>query len=335
MANQFLLISDWFSEYFKFCPLTRRKMKNIPPLLVIGHRGAPAKEIENTIPSFDAAYNEGANGLEVDLSLTKERIVICWHDWNPNDTASLLREAGFEPFVKYKPHPPDLGDDIRIPITNLSLQDIKTHFKVKERKGENPHPIDANIATLEEFYKWTTDKKRLKYVFFDVKTPQEESELALAVLEKIKEFHCKYKSKFTIIVETCDRDIFILMKKNFPEFEYCLDIEPRAGIILDPTSFSCVKAAIEHKNKFALALRPRKITVANWTTYRRIMRHDLKMKNLFNAVSKNHTVDKVIAATVSKKNELKCLLKMGIDGIQTDFPERLVKIAEKYGREIE
>lgn len=335
MSNKFALIYQWFSEYFKFCPLTRKKIKNISPLLVVGHRGSPSKEIENTIPSLELAYQEGANGLEIDLCITKDNVVILWHDWNPNDTTALLREAGFEPFVKYKPHPPDLGDELRGPIPNLLFEEVKTHFKVKERKSDNAIPIDANIATLEQFFEWTVDKPKLKYIFLDIKTPENAPLTSLKILDKVKELYCKHESKFKIVIETCVKDICLLMKKHFPEFEYSLDIEPRAGIIFNPKDYSCVQPAIEHNNKIALALRPRKVTIANWTTYRRIIRHDLRLKNLFNKVSKTHTIDKVVAATVSKKHEMKCLLKMGIDGIQTDYPEQLMKIAKRYKREIE
>ena len=33
---------------------------------VIGHRGSPEREVENTIESFERALVDGANGLELD-----------------------------------------------------------------------------------------------------------------------------------------------------------------------------------------------------------------------------------------------------------------------------
>ncbi|MHA1293856.1 MAG: glycerophosphodiester phosphodiesterase [Promethearchaeota archaeon] len=46
---------------------------------IFGHRGAMGYEIENTIPSFKKAIKIGA-GIETDLHLTKDNILICFHD---------------------------------------------------------------------------------------------------------------------------------------------------------------------------------------------------------------------------------------------------------------
>jgi glycerophosphoryl diester phosphodiesterase len=48
--------------------------------LVIGHRGAAGEAPENTLASFALALEQGADGIELDVHLTKEgRIVVC-HD---------------------------------------------------------------------------------------------------------------------------------------------------------------------------------------------------------------------------------------------------------------
>ncbi len=46
---------------------------------VFGHRGAMGYEIENTITSFKKAGEMGA-GIETDLHLTKDNILVCFHD---------------------------------------------------------------------------------------------------------------------------------------------------------------------------------------------------------------------------------------------------------------
>lgn len=48
--------------------------------LIIGHRGAAGEAPENTLASFALALEQGADGIELDVHLTKEcRIVVC-HD---------------------------------------------------------------------------------------------------------------------------------------------------------------------------------------------------------------------------------------------------------------
>ncbi len=85
------LIIYWFVELFRFCPRIRRRKSVEKPFLVIGHRGSPAEEVENTIPSFERALNENANGLEMDICLTKDNIPIIYHDWDPDSLVSRFQ----------------------------------------------------------------------------------------------------------------------------------------------------------------------------------------------------------------------------------------------------
>lgn len=55
---------------------------------VFGHRGDSAHLPENTIAAFQAAMEQGADGIETDFRLTKDGVMVCFHD----DT--LERTAG-------------------------------------------------------------------------------------------------------------------------------------------------------------------------------------------------------------------------------------------------
>lgn len=48
--------------------------------LVIGHRGACATRPENTLAAFDEALRLGADGIETDLQLTRDGVVVLYHD---------------------------------------------------------------------------------------------------------------------------------------------------------------------------------------------------------------------------------------------------------------
>ena len=41
-------------------------------VLVLGHRGSPNKEIENTLSSFKTAIEDGADGIELDVHLSAD-----------------------------------------------------------------------------------------------------------------------------------------------------------------------------------------------------------------------------------------------------------------------
>jgi glycerophosphoryl diester phosphodiesterase len=56
--------------------------------LIIGHRGAPRGAPENTLASFQLAWQEGADGIETDLRLTRDGQIVALHD------ATTLRTTG-------------------------------------------------------------------------------------------------------------------------------------------------------------------------------------------------------------------------------------------------
>lgn len=63
----------------------------IPQLpLIYAHRGASASETEHTKAAYLAAINQGADGFECDVRLTKDHKIICYHD------SSTKRLHGFD-----------------------------------------------------------------------------------------------------------------------------------------------------------------------------------------------------------------------------------------------
>jgi glycerophosphoryl diester phosphodiesterase len=49
-------------------------------MYVIGHRGAKGRELENTQPSIARALHDGADAVEFDLRLTKDKQLVLCHD---------------------------------------------------------------------------------------------------------------------------------------------------------------------------------------------------------------------------------------------------------------
>lgn len=48
--------------------------------LIVGHRGSPRSERENTVAGFAAARAEGADGVELDVHLTVDGELVVYHD---------------------------------------------------------------------------------------------------------------------------------------------------------------------------------------------------------------------------------------------------------------
>jgi Glycerophosphoryl diester phosphodiesterase len=48
--------------------------------VVVGHRGYPRRELENTLPSIEAAISHGADVVEVDVQVTADGVPVLSHD---------------------------------------------------------------------------------------------------------------------------------------------------------------------------------------------------------------------------------------------------------------
>lgn len=48
--------------------------------MVIAHRGSSAAAPENTLPAFQLAWQQGADGIEADFLLSKDGHIVCFHD---------------------------------------------------------------------------------------------------------------------------------------------------------------------------------------------------------------------------------------------------------------
>jgi glycerophosphoryl diester phosphodiesterase len=329
LKRKFIYIIIWVKELFKFCPYRKANIDKDHLFLTCGHRGSPVNEPENTIPSFERALTEGVNSLETDICVTKDKEVILWHDWNPDDLVAIIREKGFEPEVAYKPDYPAPFSGYRNKTSELTLQVFQKLFNYV-KKGES-QPVGAHIPTLGEFIQWLSDKEKVKYVFLDLKVPKDEKELVLVILDQLDLLVKTFNPYCQFILETFSKEVLDTAKSKYPNLNYCLDVELPPGFIFFPKLHSGIKTAIQNKNSLGLVLRPRQITIGNWMTYRRVMRFDVRKQKIYNRKHPENQINFLIGCTINSKREMECLIKKGVNGMQTDYPRRLTNLVKQYG----
>ena len=317
----------WVRELFRFCPISKLKVDRENLFLICGHRGSPVNEPENTIPTFERALREGVNSLETDFCVTKDKEVILWHDWNPDELVAIIREQGIEPEVAYKPDYPTPFSGLRNKTSELTLDEIRKHFNYV-RKGESIS-VNAHIPTFREFIDWIKDKSQIKYVFLDIKVPKDEKELVLVILDQLDELFKEFNPTAKFIIETFYTEVLEIAKNKYPDLNFSLDVEIPPGFIFLPRIHSTVKVAAKNKNNVAIIMRPRQITFASWVTFRRVIWYDVRRKLRVNKKSKSN-IDFLVGCTINNKKEMECLIKSGINGMQTDYPRRLANLANHY-----
>ena len=329
MLNYFKLLPAWLFEVIRGNPRRPVRRHATTPFLVIGHRGSPCFAIENTMASFRRAVEqEGANGLEVDLCLTKDEQIVLWHDWDPDEPKALLRALGLEPVVSYCPCPPDAGE-FRRPICELTLAEFCTHFCYGAKDGEQQYR-DC-IPHLEELLDWVAGRREVAALFFDIKVSVACIDLVPVMMDGINRLLTHYRPASTIIFECAEVEVLVAMQAHSPQHHYALDIEPPPGIVLNPAAYSAVRPALKYGNSYATAARPRAVTLAPWTTHRRIVRHDIRLLNRLQRHAPEQPLPSIISFTIDEEEELRTLVRMGVAGIQTNRPDVLRKIADEMG----
>ncbi len=329
------LLPVWIYEQFRFCPFKPLR-RPADDFLIIGHRGAAAHEIENTIPAFEKALKQyGANALEIDLSMTKEGHIVVWHDWLPDSTVAVIRQMGLEPNVKYKPFVPE-GGMWRKPVHQLYLDQLREHYGFSLRRGPEKK-LDAQIPTFREFLEWAADKKQLRCVLLDIKLPPELLDLAALFTHNLFDALKEAAPHYTCILLSPEENVIKTMKNYVDEPLYSFDMELPFGLVLDPPAFSAVNKAIELDNAYASIGRPA-LQLGPWTTFRRVLEYDVRTKVKHNAENPEKPVRKLLGWTINKRREMRCMIRMGVDGILTDHPQRLsrlvTRIQKKAGRNL-
>lgn len=132
---------------------------------VIAHRGANKKAPQNTLPAFSTAIEEGTDGFETDVHLTKDGIPVICHNYTIDATS-----------------------DGRGEVTSYNLDEIKK-FDFGSYFSEDFK--DTPLPTLDEFLELTADSG-CEIINIELKCPKD-SKIAVLVektLESVRKYGC-------------------------------------------------------------------------------------------------------------------------------------------------
>ena len=102
-------------------------MKINPNTAIIGHRGYDKHGVENSIESLEAAKMAGANFVEMDIIMTKDKKFVVSHDFNLKRVAKKL---DMNLFVELKPHGREPEDYYDIFIKEMKRLGLAEKSKV-------------------------------------------------------------------------------------------------------------------------------------------------------------------------------------------------------------
>jgi glycerophosphoryl diester phosphodiesterase len=132
---------------------------------LIAHRGASAYAPENTIPAFRLAADQGADFVEFDLQMTKDRQVVCLHD------NSLERTTDVEEVFPDRFRRPAGATDSGTPVRRWMLEDFTLAEVRRLDAGAwfDPKFRGTRIPTFGETIEALRGRSGL---FIELKTPE-------------------------------------------------------------------------------------------------------------------------------------------------------------------
>jgi glycerophosphoryl diester phosphodiesterase len=147
---------------FQSFPANARSAARDGGPLIIAHRGGAHESTENTIPAFQRAVRVGADGIETDIRLTRDGVVVVYHDQYfgrveglaPPQRTRLISDLTYAELTRDTLLP--VGDDSggrRVPTLDEVLANVKTGLlNIEIKQGARfDQLIDRTIATLKRF----------------------------------------------------------------------------------------------------------------------------------------------------------------------------------------
>jgi glycerophosphoryl diester phosphodiesterase len=276
--------------------------KKNPDFLVVGHRGAPYADVENTIPSYEAALALGANALEIDLCVTSDGVIVIWHDCDPDDSIAVARQNGLEGLPHIPIVPPD-GSPYHVPVEQLTLVDFRANYGYAASGSSTKLP-DVVVPTFAEFLTWLADQPDVKAVYLDIKVTDVDHAAAIvnaAAAANLRDVTFYGMSIYQPVVER-------------------LISEAADG----------VRVVFDHEQSGALA-RSEELGLRDLSLGLTALRTETEVINeieeAVEARSKNQ-IDTITVWTLDSPMQMGVFLFHGVDAILTNDPQRLFDIWE-------
>ncbi|WP_412560198.1 glycerophosphodiester phosphodiesterase family protein [Winogradskyella sp. MIT101101] len=267
-----------------------------PKLDVQGHRGCRGLLPENSLPAFEKAIDLGVHTLELDIAITKDKEVVVSH------------EPFISRFTCLNPEGNEIPEEMDMAYNLYHM----THEEIKEfdcgSKFHPSYPEQEKLKTykplLSEVFEMDKVKEsevkfnielKSKPEYYGIYTPHPE-EYVKIVLNEIED-----KGMFNRVnLQSFDLAILEEIKKQSPKM--------KVALLIDEDENIATKLA-------ELSYKPEIIS----PYFELLTSHDLIM----NYQDKGY---KIIPWTINEEQDMFKMLRWNVDGIITDYPDRLLEI---------
>lgn len=265
------------------------------------HRGNRGGQPENTIVSMIDAMDIGVTTLEMDLQITKDKKVIVSHDAYFNQNITTTPDGKFL-----------TGDEARNRILYTMTYDSISKYDVGLKPNPN-FPLKKNIAAkkplLSDLLSATEAHAKEKNISIhyniEIKSRPNDDGIQHPPVEEFVDLAMEVISKAGIesrtIIQSFDSRALQVMHRKYPNM--------KLSYLIEKNDKQTVDDIIEQLGFVPEVLSPL------YTLVTPAMVNSCHSKNI-----------KVIPWTVNDMAEMKNLKDMGVDGLISDYPDRLIQI---------
>ncbi len=261
-----------------------------------GHRGARGLMPENTIPAFLRAIDEGVTTLELDVVITKDKKVVVSHE--PYMSFSICK----------KPDGTDVNksESKDLNIYQMTYNEVSTYdcgsrgnarFPMQEKMSVSKPLLSVMIVEIEKYIA----EKGLSKVNYNIEIKS--SEKGDGVYHPgVDEFSTLV---YTLLTPLLPKERFTIQSFDFRVLKFWHEAFPDVSLV----------ALVENAKGVEANLKSLGFVPDVYSPY-----HLLLNKKSVNLCHQKGM--KVIPWTVNQRKTMKKLIKMGVDGIITDYPDK-------------
>jgi len=290
-----------------------------------GHRGARGLAPENTLAAFRRALEIGVTTIETDVAVTKDGVPVISHD--PRLNPDLVRDESGQWLAAQGPsiHSLTLDELRRYRLGRINPQSqYARDFPEQQPSDGERFPTLADLLDLVH-----ASGKAVRLNIETKLTPDNAGDTvdAATFVRVIVDALRKAQLADRATIQSFDWRTLVEMRKVAPDI-------PTSCLTIDTQNNSTMAPAADGKSPWhaGLALRnygsvPALVAAAGCTTW------SMFWRNLTPAlVQEAHGKGlKVLPWTVNNPSDMERLIEMGVDGIITDYPDRLRRAMSTKG----
>ena len=255
-------------------------------VLNVGHRGASGRAPEHTIASYDLALALGADYIEQDLQLTKDGVLVALHDPTLDRTARGPVENC-------------TGRVIDRTLAQIRTCDVGSWFNERYPEHARPEYVGLRIPTLDEVF--ARYRHRASY-YIETKNPEEAPGMEEALLALM--------DRYALRRPAAEKRQVLIQSFSPASLRKIHALDPSLPLVQlasgGASATAQIVASLPAIAEYAVGIGPAKAAVSAALV----------------AEAHARCLD-VHPYTVNESAEMAQLVALGVDGMFTNFPDRL------------